>query len=173
MVKKKTAKPKSKTVAGVAVAPKPRKKNAPRTAYSKEHPSPHAFQPGMPSANPGGKPHHADALLSRSLRACLCDRAPDAVAEAMQCSKGASWSQCIAKKLVVMAVRGDLSAISEIRNFTESAHVSLDFPDSTSPAPIFQLCFMESDGAGRLRPCDAAMVAADAKLAPLELPAEV
>jgi hypothetical protein len=139
MPKKKTV----KKIAGVAVVPPPpRKKRLSSTVFKPGNS--HRFAKGV-SGNPEGcKPHTGrDALLSRSLRVSLSDRAPDSVAEAMQCSKGASWSQCIAKKLIVMAIRGDLGAISEIRNFTESAHVALDldFPVSKTPQ-LFELVFV-------------------------------
>jgi hypothetical protein len=100
----------------------------------------------------------------------LASRAPDDVAAAFKLGKGASWSMCIARKLIFLAVHGDLGAVSEIRNFTESAHVSLDFPDSSSPVPLIELVFVSSDGAGH--PAPGQMI--DGMLpAPLELPAEV
>ncbi|MGP8252719.1 MAG: DUF5681 domain-containing protein [Terracidiphilus sp.] len=148
--KKKT---KPKKVAGVSVVSKPRKKNAPRTAYSKEHPSPHAFQPGV-SGNPGGKARLVDAHLSRSLRIVLADRAPDAVAEAMNLPKGASWSMCLARKLVYMAVKGDLMALREIRESTEGSRISADFkfPEAGETSPLIELVFVSSDGDGHPAP---------------------
>jgi hypothetical protein len=170
--KKKTAK--LKTVAGVTIAPKRKKQGANRTSYSKARPSSHAFQPGE-SGNVGGKAHHADALLSRSLRVILANRAPNEVADAFKLPHGASWSQCIASKLIFLAVRGDLQAIAEIRNFTETSKMSMDLDFSGGAMGVIpEIVFLESNGAGALRECDRAMVEADnARPAPLELPAEV
>jgi hypothetical protein len=163
---------KPKTVAGVRIESKKRKHGAPRNAFKKGNTL--GFQPGAGSPNPGGKPHHADALLSRSLRVILADHAPDDVCKAMGLPTHASWSQCIARKLIYMAVRGDLQAIGEIRSLTESAHVALDldFPGGMM-IPVPPIVFLQSDGNGRLSPADLKMVEADARPAPLELPAEV
>jgi len=162
---------KPKTAAGVSIASKLRKKNAPRTAYSKENPSPHAFQPGQ-SGNPGGKARLVDVHLSRSLRIVLADRAPDEVCTAMGLPTHSTWSLCLARKLVHMAVRGDLAALVEIRTATEGNRISADlsFLDGGEAPKILEVVFMESNGAGGLRECDKAMLARDATPAP---PAEV
>ena len=154
-----------KTVAGVAIASKPRKKNAPRTAYSKEHPSPHVFQPGQ-SGNPGGKARLVDVHLSRSLRIVLADRAPDDVCTALGLPTHSTWSLCLARKLVYMAVRGDLAALVEIRTATEGNKLSADlsFFDGGEAPPCITVVFQESDGDGRLKIIDSTLP---------ELPAEV
>lgn len=165
---------KKKKVAGVTVAPTKRKRVASRASYSKEHPSPYAFQPGQ-SGNPGGKPKLVDVHLSRSLRVVLADRAPDDIAKAFNLPKGASWSMCLARKLVYMAIKGDLMAWREIRESTEGSRISADFnlPDHGEAPPLISVCFVESNGQGGLRECDKALMTSDVKPSTLELPAEV
>ncbi len=138
----------------VSVKPSTRKKTVPRSAYSKTNPSPNQFKPGQGSPNPGGKPRQFDHLLSRSLRVCLADRAPNAVAEQLNLNPGASWSQCLAHRLVHLAMRGDLTALQLIHAATEGSrtHVSFDPPDSADTPPIFELVFIESNGDGRPAP---------------------
>ena len=48
---------KKESPALVEVVKKQRKKNAPRTAFKKGQPNPHAFVAGNGSPNPGGKTH--------------------------------------------------------------------------------------------------------------------
>jgi len=103
--------------------------------------------------NPGGKPK-TEHLLSKALRVALADRAPDAVAEALQLPKGASWGIVLARKLLVMAVRGDLAALVEIRTATEGtrSHTSMAFTDedgNPQDGPqLIKIVFVESDGNG-------------------------
>jgi len=132
---------------------KKRMKKLARTAYSKENPSPHAFKPGQ-SGNPGGKPRLVDHLLSKTLRVALCDRAPDEVAKGFSLPSGSSWAQCIARKLIYMAVRGDLQAMREIREATEGTrvHASIDFPDPAAVPPVVEIVFIEANGDGRSAP---------------------
>jgi hypothetical protein len=151
--KKKTKRSAAKKPAPVVLnvdVSKKRKKRPPRTAYSKENPSPHAFKPGE-SGNPGGKAHHADALLSKSLRVALADRAPAEVTQGFNLPSTASWSQVIARKLLILAIRGDLQAVAEIRALTEVAkvHASLDVNDPGAAPPLIEICFVESNGDGR------------------------
>ena len=147
--KKKAAnKPAKKKPAPIVVnvdVTKKRKKNLARTAYSKENPSPHAFKPGE-SGNPGGKSRLIDHLLSTKLRIALCDRAPDAVAEGFNLSPGASWAMCIARRLLIMAVRGDLSAVQLIHAATEGTNskISIDFPDAANVPPLFEIVFVNA-----------------------------
>jgi hypothetical protein len=146
-MKKKVA----KKVAGIAIESKKRKRNPPRTAFKKGGPNPHAFVAGNGSPNPGGKPRTSDHLLSKSLRVALADHAPDEVCKAMNLPPHSSWSQCLARKLIYMAIRGDLASIAEIRTCTEGSRISADlsFQDPAAAPPIFELVFLESDGQGR------------------------
>jgi hypothetical protein len=138
-------------IAGVVVAPKARAKNPPRTAFRKGGPNPHAFVAGNGSPNPGGKPRTSDHLLSKSLRVALADHAPDEVCKAMNLPPHSSWSQCLARKLIYMAIRGDLASIAEIRTCTEGSRISADlsFPDPAAVPPLISLCFVESNGNGK------------------------
>jgi hypothetical protein len=135
----------------VEVVKKVRKKNPPRTAFKKGGPNPHAFVAGNGSSNSGGKPRQRDHLLSKTLCIALADRAPDAVTDGMNLPRGSSWSQCLVRRLIIMAVRGDLQAIKEIREATEGTrtHMSLDLPDPDSVLPVIQIEFVSSDGDGR------------------------
>ena len=141
-VKKPVKKPTSVTV--TIDAPRPRKKNLSRTAFKKGGPNPHAFVAGNGSPNPGGKPRLADHRLSRSLLVDLSSQAPDTVCDAMSLPRHSSWSQAVARKLIYLAVRGDLAAINEIRTCTEGSHISADFnfPDSSLPVPLIELVFV-------------------------------
>jgi hypothetical protein len=166
---KKTAKKHTPIVVNVDTTKK-RTKTLARTAYSKENPSPHAFKPGE-SGNPGGKPRNVDQLLSKTLRVALCDRAPDEVAEGFHLPRGASWAQCLTRRLLIMAVRGDLQAMREIREATEGlkVHASLDVPDPNIPPPLFELVFIESNGDGR--PASGITIEAESATPPPALPA--
>lgn len=160
-------KKKSTKVAGVAVQSKPRKKNPPRTAYSKANPSPYAFKPGE-NGHTGGTPKR-DALLSRSLRVALSERAPDEVCQALHIPTHSSWSQCLARKLLHQAIRGDMQAFSQICAITEVSRIqaSFDFPDPSAVPPLYQICFVESDGAGHPAP---ATIDAKTAVVPAALP---
>jgi len=107
------------------------------------------------SGNVGGKPKE-HRLLSKSLRAMLSDPAPMAVAEAFGLGRNASWSQCIAARLVRQAVSGDLDAARLIGVISEGAHPRARLFDDEPidynaplPAPLYQIVFVESDGQGR------------------------
>jgi hypothetical protein len=154
--KPKNTKSKPKKIAGVPVAPTvPRKKNPPRTSFKKGGPNPHAFVAGNGSPNPGGKPKSSEArLLSKALFATLSNRAPNEVATGFGLKPGSSWAQCIAQRLVVMAVRGDLAAVVEIRTATEGtrSHASMAFTDDDGnpqeTPPLILIEFVQSDGNG-------------------------
>jgi hypothetical protein len=148
--KKKVKKP-AQAVVNVDIVPKKRKKPAPRSAFKPGNP--HAFKPGE-SGNPGGKPRLVDHLLSKTLRVALCDRAPDELAKSFALPSGSSWAQCIARKLIYMAVRGDLQAMREIREATEGTrvHASIDFPDPADVPPVILVEFVSSDGNGKPAP---------------------
>ena len=102
----------------------------------------------------GGKPRQRDHLLSKTLCVALCDRAPDAVAEALNLPHGSSWAQAISRKLIYLAVRGDLQAMREIREATEGtrAHMSIDLPDPDAALPVIEIVFVDSDHDGRPAP---------------------
>lgn len=139
--KKKIAK--LKTKAKAKPAPKARRKPAPpldnvkltaRAFHSKGAPS-NAFQPGNTigfkpgqSGSPGGKPHHgAKRLLSRAITVFLSDKAPFEVAKTLGLSENPpgsgqfnySWAQCLAKSLIVRAIKGESWAVAEIARMTE------------------------------------------------------
>lgn len=110
--------PKPKEIITVNIEPAARKRNPPKTAYSKENPSPHAFQPGV-SPNPGGRAGSKPRLLSRALKARLDCRAPDAVAASLKVPRGSSWATVLAQALVVQAIKGDVSASRMIAEYSE------------------------------------------------------
>jgi hypothetical protein len=163
---------KKKTVAGVTIAPK-RKGKANSASFKKGAPNPHAFQPGE-SGNIGGKPKLIDAHLSRSLRIVLADRAPDAVCVAAGLPTHSTWSMCLARRLVYMAIKGDLSAWREIRESTEGSRLSADlsFHDGGEAPPVLQVVFVPSDGDGH--PAPGQTIDSQTVLAPVPvLPAKV
>jgi hypothetical protein len=110
------------------------------------------------SGNSGGKPK-THRLLSKTLRATLSDPAPLAVAQAFGLGRNASWSQCIAARLVRQAVAADpemaLNAARLIGLLTEGARPDFDasaFDDDPASAPkLIELVFVESDGNGRMK----------------------
>jgi len=88
--------PKTKREALKATA-KPRRKNPPKTAYTKENPSPHAFKPGQ-SGNPGGRVRHDyDRLMTRALQADAASRAPDAYCDQAGVPHHSSYAQVLAR----------------------------------------------------------------------------
>lgn len=97
--------------------PARKRKNPPKTAYSREHPSPNAFQPGQ-SGNPGGHPRN-HRLLSKTARADIARRAPSDVCRALGLPMGSSWGQCLIRSLIRMGVRGDLGAMQTLIELTE------------------------------------------------------
>jgi hypothetical protein len=165
---KKKAPPK---IAGVAVASKPRKKNPPRTAFRKGGPNPHAFVAGTGSPNPGGKVKSDTRLISKALLVALANRAPDEAAKALNLPKGSSWAQCLGQRLIHMALRGDLAAMDQIRQFTEGnrIHASVDFQDPGAAPPIIEIVFVDAvDG----RPAPGTTIDAQTAVPPaLPLPA--
>ncbi len=141
---KSSGKGKPKKIAGVFVTPvAPRKKNPPRTAFKPGGPNPHAFKKGE-SPNPGGKPARADARLSRSLLINLSAHAPNDVTEAMKLPKGASWSACLARRLINLALRGDLEAMRLIAHATGDLHNNVHiFDESITDRPIIEIVFVD------------------------------
>jgi hypothetical protein len=131
-------------------SPTERKRNAPRTAYSKENPSPHSFASGV-SGNPGGKPMH-HRLLTRALRARLDTRAPDKVAQALGLPRRASYAQVLSATLVNHALRGDMNAVRTIFEYTEGApkqSLALgfdpDFDDADEAGPRLVVQFVSPE----------------------------
>jgi hypothetical protein len=153
---------KPKRAAPVAVAvevvKKERKKNPPRTAFKKGGPNPHAFKSGEEwRGNPGGKVKVGNDLLSKSLRVALADRAPDDVCMAADLPCHSSWSQILARRLLVLAVRGDLQAMDLIHRVTEGTHSRVDLhgfsglDQDSSDRSVVEIVFIDSDGDGRPR----------------------
>jgi hypothetical protein len=141
---------------------KPRKKNLPRTAFKKGNTV--GFKPGS-SPCPGGKPKSGEKrLLSKALNVFMSDRAPDEVGKSLglPVNEGAagyhySWAQCLAKRILNLAVRGEAWAVSEISRLTEPvqsrfAFGGLDSEDAGAMEmpPIFELVMVTSDGNGRV-----------------------
>jgi len=81
-----------------------KKRRVPSTAYSTEHPSPNAFQPGQ-SPNPGGKPSGYRAL-ARALRISGAGRAPNAECDVLGLPHGSSKIQVAAERIVHTMRRG-------------------------------------------------------------------
>jgi hypothetical protein len=142
----------------------PRKKNPPRTAYTKENPSPHAFKPGQ-SGNPSGKSKNMNTLLSHGLRGDLADRASNEECTKAGLPAGCSNSQVIRARLMIIAKKGDpaqtLAAIREIRELTElkggtSVNVGIAIGANGEPVstegPRLRVFFIESDGNGGISP---------------------
>jgi hypothetical protein len=76
---------------------------------------------------------------------------------------------CIARRLLIMAVRGDLSAVQLIHAATEGTNskISIDFPDADNVPPLFEIVFVSAvDG----RPAPGITIEAESA-APLALPA--
>ena len=141
---------------------KPRQKNLPRTAFKKGNTV--GFKPGQ-SGSPGGKPKSGERrLLSKALNIFMSDRAPDEVGKSLglpvnEGTKGYhySWAQCLAKRILNLAVRGEPWAVSEISRLTEPvqsrfAFGGLDSEDAGAmeTPPIFELVMVTSDGDGRI-----------------------
>lgn len=150
----------SKSVAGVRVVAKPRKKNVSRTAYTKEHPSPNAFVKGQ-SGNPLGRfPGIGEHLFSRNAPAVLGARADDETCKAYGLPTHSSVSMCILRRAALDAMRSSDPAVrASSREFllrvTEGSKVSMDvhnFPDPSAPLPVIELVFLQSDGNGRPAP---------------------
>jgi hypothetical protein len=119
MSKSKKAKPKIKVIADVPIAPpKPRKKTVSSTAYSKEHPSPHAFKPGI-SGNPLGRyPGVGEHLFSRNAPKVLGARAEDDLCTALGLPKHSSVSMCILRRCALDAARNsDPTTRANARDF--------------------------------------------------------
>jgi hypothetical protein len=145
---------------------RPAKRRAPRSAFQKGNT--HRISPGE-TRNPygrTGKPKPQEALISKNLTIQLRDRAPQRVAEALgfEPNQNASWAMCLAQRLLRVAVTGDLHAgghgtvaLEMIMRLTEQ--LSVKSPGALAEAvldsqPRIEVCFVESDGDGRLKPAD-------------------
>ena len=146
---------KSKPVA-IEIVPPTRKKTVPHSAYKKGERTPHQFKPGV-SGNPSGKAKDDTRLISRHLRAMLPCRCPDAVAKGLGIPIGSSWAQAVSMALLRASVSGDISAIRELREYTEGSRQRLAFEDEDGQPierPLINIHFAESDGDGRPKVID-------------------
>lgn len=137
---------------GIELITKTRKRTAPRSAFSKDRPSPAAFKPGE-SGCPGGKPKEGK-LLSRSIRVALADRCPKAICEQLGMSEFSSWAQVLAQALLRQALRGDTSAtklILEASEYRTGMGFAVEFGEGeSSERPVLNVVFTSSDGNGSL-----------------------
>ena len=163
--KKRTTTSKTSALKVEIAASKPRKRNVvSRTAFKPGNE--HRIRPGE-VRNPNGRKGKAkpeDALVSKALTVQLRDRAPDRVCEVLGLPSHSSWAQCLAQKLLRTAVSGDMHAggpgtvaLEMLVRLTEQhggkpgelAQAALD-----GPQRAIEICFVESDGDGRLKPAD-------------------
>ncbi|HEV2484115.1 MAG TPA: hypothetical protein VGT08_01170 [Terracidiphilus sp.] len=142
----------------VHLGDKARKKVVPRTAYTKEHPSPYAFKPGE-SGNSAGKKKSETRLLSKALNAYLSDRAPEEVAKSLGLPPNApgehynySWALCLGRRILNKAMLAEPWAVDAIIKLTEPVHTRLDlgFGGESDSSQIMEVVFVESDGDGRI-----------------------
>ncbi len=125
-----------------------RKRNAPRTAFKKGQPNPHAFKPGV-SPNPGGRPKDGLRLVSKALRVQLAGRATNEIAAAVGLDPGASYAQVLAQVVLRLGMRGDLTAIKLAVELSEKTRVEMDELNSGNvTGSLFNIVFVESDGNG-------------------------
>jgi hypothetical protein len=139
----------------VDLTKKPRKRTVPNTAYSKDNPSPFAWKPGE-SGNSAGKKRNETRLLSRACNVYLADRAPSEVSKALGLPSTASWAQCLARRLMNLAVRGEQWAYDQLARLTEPMRARLDVygnsfdsEDAETP-PLMRIAFIRSDGNGNV-----------------------
>ncbi len=141
----------------IEIAPSvPRKRNPPSTAFKPGNT--HRIKRGQ-VLNPygrSGKPKEDNRLLSKSLKAQLNTRAPDAVATAVGLEKYASWAQCLAASLLLRSVlKGDTAAANLILTATEGSNARLEIEHAMRGIPqTIEVVFVESDGDGRPRQID-------------------
>lgn len=131
----------------VEVAKKPRRKNPPRTAFKKGENNGHQWQPGQ-SGNPTGKHRASDNRMSKKLLIDLGSRAPDEICHRLSMPTRSSWGQCLSRRLLLLAMAGDLMAFRELREWTEGSRVDLhgfgtfdhDAPDVP---PLLEIVFVD------------------------------
>ena len=140
----------------VEIVQKPRtKRGAPKNAFQKGNQL--GFKPGAGSPNPGGKPRHHEARISKYLLREFADRAPDNLCKQLQLPTRSSWGRCLARRLMFQALGGDVTAYRELLAWTEAkGRLNLfddDFaprdPNAPLPPPLFEVVFVESNGDGR------------------------
>ena len=160
MATKKTAKKKPKKVV-VHLDEKPRKKTIPKTAYTRDNPSAFAWKPGE-SGNSAGKKRNETRLVSKALNVFLSDRAPDEVGRTvgLPINEGKtgyhySWAQCLAKRILNLALRGEAWAVSEISRLTEPVHArfmlgGFDSEGTEETSQVLELVMVTSDGDGHI-----------------------
>jgi hypothetical protein len=145
----------------VNLSGKPRKKTVPKTAYSKEHLSPFAWKPGECGHYAGGRQHSETRLLSKSMNVYLADKAPEEVsrgcglpANGPKGSLNYSWAQCLARRILVAAIKLEPWAIDQVVRLTEPQRARLDVfggglsGEAEDAPPLIQLVWVESDGDG-------------------------
>jgi hypothetical protein len=125
-----------------------RKRNAPRTAFRKGEPNPHAFKPGV-SPNPGGRPKDGLRLVSKALRVQLAGRATNEIAQAVGLDPGASYAQVLAQVVLRLGMRGDLTAIKLAVELSEKTKVEMEELSGGVSGSLFNIVFVESDGNGK------------------------
>ncbi len=141
---------------------KPRKKTVPKTAYTKENPSPFAFKPGE-SGNSAGKKLNETRLLSKALTVFLSDHCSDELAKAVGLppntadGKGYRYStaQALARRVLNLALRGEPWAVAEIVRLTEPVNARLGVfgfsgEGEEERSPIMELVMVSADGDGRI-----------------------
>jgi hypothetical protein len=136
-----------------------RKKNPPKTAYTKENPSPFAFQPGV-SGNPTGKSKVENYQISKGLKVRLNTRAPAAVCTALGLPITSSWRQVQEQRLLLAGASGEIAAIRLMHEMIEpkggtSINVGVAIgangePVSTAGPDRIGLVFVSSDGNGNI-----------------------
>lgn len=139
--------------------PAAREKRKPNSgSFSKERPSPNAFEPGQ-SGNPGGKPREYRAL-ARALRADGAGRAEDALCDHLGLPRGSSRIQAQSRRIWRLMNYGEPSIALEASKFYAQLNgenapsklaLGLD-PDAMgeeagefAPGPRLQVVFVSSE----------------------------
>jgi hypothetical protein len=142
-------------------AKKLRKKRLPKTAFKKGGPNP-GFKPGQ-SGSPGSKPKSGERrLLSKALNVFLSDHAPDELGKTLGLPPNPpgstrfiySWAQCLAKRVLNLAVKGEPWAVAQVSQLTEPIHSRLMFGgfdgEDEEARPMTTIAFIRSDGNGHV-----------------------
>lgn len=134
----------------VSTAKPERKRTVPKSAFKKGEPNPHQFKPGESGRTRAKKPNVPDdrRLVSRALRVQLPSRAPDDVCRSLHMPLRSSWAQCLAKSLMIAALRGDVSAVREIYQMTEGSRFKFNVEgfasgdEGTEGLPLVEVHFV-------------------------------